>query len=315
MSPRIQTTRPHDPQRAPVTTTCFIANLHCPSCVGAIHTSLSALQPQPEDIKVSIIAHSVAIRHTPLLPVEELAGALDVAGFEVHNVFQDNKVVYKSPRSDNPGDCNGAWPTKLECPASRWATTTQNEHHDDMRRKTVHLEQCEQCRAEQGGIHLTAYQDLTSEYETKLPVTPFPRVRLEDDFSILSSTDATSLATSAAIHIAALALSGMTCSSCVNSISHALEQPPAVQTVNINLLTAGGVVVFEGKDNIEEVTRAIEDCGFEVSVEKLENSRLIAQKPMHSFGLSLFASMGCFAITVLIPSYEKSGRRSRVREL
>ncbi|KAF1359360.1 hypothetical protein EJ07DRAFT_119510, partial [Lizonia empirigonia] len=74
-----------DQQRATVTTTCFIANLHCPSCTEAIRDSLSALHPAPESTAVSIVAHSVVVRHSPLLSAPEILGALEATGFEVHS--------------------------------------------------------------------------------------------------------------------------------------------------------------------------------------------------------------------------------------
>ncbi|OAG21751.1 hypothetical protein CC77DRAFT_933575, partial [Alternaria alternata] len=76
-----------------ITTTCFISNLHCPSCVDGIQASLSALDPPPQDVFVSIVSHSVVVRHATSLDVDDITVSLEAAGFEIHSVFQDNKAV------------------------------------------------------------------------------------------------------------------------------------------------------------------------------------------------------------------------------
>ncbi|KAF2196979.1 hypothetical protein GQ43DRAFT_356338, partial [Delitschia confertaspora ATCC 74209] len=72
------------------TTTIFICNLHCPSCVESIQESLSCLRPPPEFVSYSIVSHSVVIRHHPSLAAEVIAETLDTAGFEIHSIFQDD---------------------------------------------------------------------------------------------------------------------------------------------------------------------------------------------------------------------------------
>ncbi|KAF2627980.1 copper-transporting P-type ATPase [Macroventuria anomochaeta] len=154
-----------------------------------------------------------------------------------------------------------------------------------MRKKTVHLERCEQCRVEQDGICLTSNQGFASDHKATPNIATSLEISLENALSAhskhsirqsLCSTEPTS---PRAIYRATLALSGMTCSSCVSGMTHALKQLSVVHTVNVNLLTNSGVVVFEGKDNIEEVTSTIEDCGFEASVEKLEEVSAAAPEP------------------------------------
>lgn len=288
MSSTVPTSRLHDPQEEILTTTCFISNLHCPSCVEGIQASLSALDPPPKDIFVSIVSHSVVVRHTAFLAVDDISGSLEATGFEVHSVFQDNKVVH-DPRTQK--EYNKEWHSSLEHAASKWLNPASLDgSKDDMRKKTLHLEQCEQCQKEQGGVGL----EITSQ-ET-LPFKPQPTVTTSstasfDGFSSceqkspLSNTFATiDPAISPAVYKATLALSGMTCSSCVSAITHAVQQHPWVQSIDVNLLTSSGVVVFNGKSRCEEIVSTIEDCGFDVVLESLEevqptcSSNLLASK-------------------------------------
>ncbi|KAI9783559.1 MAG: hypothetical protein M1839_003729 [Geoglossum umbratile] len=66
---------------------------------------------------------------------------------------------------------------------------------------------------------------------------------------------------------ATLSIGGMTCAVCVGAISQGLEMLSYVKTININLLTNSGVVVFEGKQHLDEIVEKVEDLGYECSVE------------------------------------------------
>ncbi|KAF1932291.1 heavy metal translocatin [Didymella exigua CBS 183.55] len=148
-----------------------------------------------------------------------------------------------------------------------------------MRKSTVHLEQCDQCKAEQGDIQLSpdySFENFTADHKSLPSIALSTRTGLEEPHPARSNASAqpTLQGIETAIHTvtyrATLALSGMTCSSCVSSITHTVQQLPSVRTVNINLLTGSGVIAFEGNDHIQEIIEAIEDCGFEASVDRLE---------------------------------------------
>jgi Cu+-exporting ATPase len=252
----------HSPLRTTVTTTCFIVNLHCPSCVEAIRDCLSALQPAPEDVNVSIVAHSVIIRHDPSLQVKYINEALDTAGFEIHSIFQDNKAVYQSSSDSDLENATKTWSARLEDTVSRWTTPPQSEDTENIRKKTAHLEQCEQCKIEQGGIRLDSEQESTLDCGKTPLVMTTSHSCIEDDPAETTTPHGT--------YKANLAISGMTCSSCVSSITQALQSLPIVHTVNVNLLTNSAVVVFGQDGTIEDIVAAVEDSGFEATVESIE---------------------------------------------
>ena len=66
---------------------------------------------------------------------------------------------------------------------------------------------------------------------------------------------------------ATLSIGGMTCAVCVGAISQGLETLPYVRAININLLTNSGVVVFEGKQHLNEIVEKVEDLGYDCRVE------------------------------------------------
>ncbi|KAF1942613.1 copper-transporting P-type ATPase [Clathrospora elynae] len=257
-SPRLR-----DQQQGIITTTCFISNLHCPSCVDGIKASLSALEPGPLEILISIVSHSVVVRHSAFLAVDDISGSLEAAGFEVHSIFQDNQAVYHPVEVRNLEEQSKDWHTSLEHAVSSWLNpTVLGGSSDEMRKKELHLEQCEQCKREDGGVGLEI------DSEKVLPASS-DASSLEQKSPVSENFVTVDLGTAPQIYRATLALTGMTCSSCVSAITHAVQQHPWVQSINVNLLTNSAVVVFEGRHKCEEIVETIEDCGFDVTVEAL----------------------------------------------
>ncbi|KAL8907711.1 MAG: hypothetical protein Q9171_005752 [Xanthocarpia ochracea] len=58
----------------------------------------------------------------------------------------------------------------------------------------------------------------------------------------------------------------MTCSSCVGTITKAVERLPWVKAVNVNLIANSAVIVFEGKDYLNEIQDVIENVGYETKL-------------------------------------------------
>src|SRR5438477_98796 len=83
-------------------TIVFISNLQCPSCVQRIEQALDALFPKPSSVSISIISHSVTIRHNNALDSKVIVEALEAEGFEIHKVLEcgqpDIENVDTAPR-------------------------------------------------------------------------------------------------------------------------------------------------------------------------------------------------------------------------
>ncbi|KAJ4296185.1 hypothetical protein N0V90_006229 [Kalmusia sp. IMI 367209] len=259
-----------------VTTTLFITNLHCPSCIEIIQDSLSAFVPAPDFISYSIVSHSIVLRHNTSLAVRDIAATLEDAGFEIHSIFQDNKTVFAPVEVCHFEDRSKEWESSLEHAVTRWVQKgVPSNSREDMHKREKHVEQCEQCKAEAGGVRL----DLTDEKESwpskPQPVVTTTDIRGSGQFDRTRSPVLGSVIvdTSSAVSTcrATIGISGMTCSSCVSSITNAVEQLPFVQSINVNLLTNSGLVVYEGKGRLEEIVEVIEDTGFDVHVEKVEH--------------------------------------------
>ncbi|KAF1813708.1 heavy metal translocatin [Eremomyces bilateralis CBS 781.70] len=73
-------------------------------------------------------------------------------------------------------------------------------------------------------------------------------------------------------------IGGMTCAACVGNVSTVVKQLDFVNQVDINLIQNSGVVEFKGKDNVGAITEAIEDAGFDATLENMVNAAAAEQE-------------------------------------
>jgi Cu+-exporting ATPase len=268
-------------EAATVTTTIFISNLHCSSCIEGIRESLSGLDPAPEFISHSIVSHSVVLRHTTALALEDIAGSVDAAGFEIHSIFQDNKTVFAPVEVQHLEGRGAEWDSSFENAFAKWfqSRSVDEPSRVDMHKREKHVEQCEQCKAEDGGVHLdnNSCEDIASVEKEPAVTTDGISLDVASGDGAKSPVSETFVsidpAATDATYKATLGITGMTCSSCVSAITHTVEQLPWVKSINVNLLTNSGTIVFHGKNRVEEVIETIEDTGFDVTLEKLEEPK------------------------------------------
>ncbi|GAB7366871.1 hypothetical protein MBLNU230_g1233t1 [Neophaeotheca triangularis] len=70
---------------------------------------------------------------------------------------------------------------------------------------------------------------------------------------------------------ATYAIDGMTCSSCVGTISSAVEKLDFVDAVDINLVGHSGAVTFTGKENEPHILAAIDESGYDAALTDLKS--------------------------------------------
>jgi Cu+-exporting ATPase len=131
-----------------ITTTFFISNLHCPSCITSIQFCLADLNIQPTSISHSIIHHSLTIRHSPSISYTAITSNLEKAGFEVYSVVQANRE--QTFKSWQPEDTDISQDWGLEQAVQRWKHAWQDKDTEEekSRKRKRHVEQCVQCLAE-----------------------------------------------------------------------------------------------------------------------------------------------------------------------
>ena len=158
------------------------------SCVRTIELALSALEPAPISVDVSIVYQSVSLRHPPGLSRARIHAALDDAGFDL--------LSESTPPTHRP----------------------------------QHVQQCSLCQ------------------------------RSQDKPSTPSSESADPP------HKITLSVGGMSCSSCVATITDMLSRLPGVSDVVVSLLTNSATLRLENMFRLSSVTDTIDDCGFEVEL-------------------------------------------------
>ncbi|KAH9853625.1 hypothetical protein C2E23DRAFT_711422, partial [Lenzites betulinus] len=72
-----------EPQSSETTTTVFVSNMHCGSCVKTIEDALASLSPSPSVVDVSIVTQSVTVKHMHALTPAMIKSAIDEAGFDI----------------------------------------------------------------------------------------------------------------------------------------------------------------------------------------------------------------------------------------
>ncbi|KAG6379412.1 heavy metal translocatin [Boletus reticuloceps] len=164
------------------TTNLFLSNLHCTSCARSVEQSLSALDPAPLSVVVSVASSSVSLCHHPALSLSRIKAALDDAGFHL--------------LTDSPPP-------------------------------TPRVQQCAHHRV------------------PLAPSTPTP-------------------------HSITLSVSGMSCASCVNTITDMLSPIPGVSDVVVSLLTSSATLRIDNIALLSSVTDTLDDCGFEAEVVSAE---------------------------------------------
>ncbi|EIW61331.1 uncharacterized protein TRAVEDRAFT_162417, partial [Trametes versicolor FP-101664 SS1] len=83
-----------DSESSETTTTVFVSNMHCGSCVKTIQDALAALSPAPSVVDVSIVTQSVTVKHPRTLSLEDIKSALDTAGYDVLSTPTDKSSSY-----------------------------------------------------------------------------------------------------------------------------------------------------------------------------------------------------------------------------
>ncbi|KAL1651364.1 hypothetical protein SLS58_000704 [Diplodia intermedia] len=297
----------HDPCR--VNTTVFISNLHCPSCVTSIQEALHTLDPAPDSISHSIVSHSVTLCHDPSLAVDRISDALELAGFEVHSIFRDSHPVHATdPSPADLDDHDAEWEKSLEQAVRRWSQWRNSSKVPDMTKRQRHIQQCAQCAAEcdpskkhaAGSVHELDALHLVDSEKTfgveKHSIDSGLSGRFSLD-SVISTTP-----TPAQLYHASIAITGMTCSACVGSITRVVEELPYVRSIAVSLLTHSASVELEGKDNVSSVVGAIEDAGFDASldnIEEVDNRRKSVRQPVSDKWKAVYSvgGMTCSACT------------------
>jgi P-type Cu+ transporter len=240
-------------------TAFLISNIHCSSCIRSIEEALYRLDPPPLGVSHSIVQNTVTVTHSVSLAIETIAHTLEEEGYDVYSII-------KEPLSDYPAVTDDP---RLGLPQRRKTVTaaqglrrftSSRSLATEQRRREQHEKHCEQCRLE----HKADQEALPHSHGPLQGET-----EATDDSAKLEDFVVLHPASSIKSYIAVIAIEGMTCSSCVNTVSEALKSKPWVQSVDVNLLTNSASVAFTGENHVEELVETINDIGYDATLDRV----------------------------------------------
>lgn len=248
-----------------LTVTFLVTNLHCPSCVSLVQDVLGPdFSGLRGPIEVSLIRQTIRCSFDEAVSgVAQIATALTDSAFEVRHITVE--------------DANGQRITEEDYappPHHHPATWSRMER----RTQRAHIDNCDACKKEKAmsstnsshfkGWPFKIRSRLYSSSSTSSPVPgdvekgPIVNVagaeaevvRVVDD----GGEERDCLVT--------IAIEGMTCSSCVATITRGLETLSIVSKISIDLVSNSGTFTIKGKTKVQELIDGIEDLGYGAEV-------------------------------------------------
>ncbi|KAL8856447.1 MAG: hypothetical protein Q9178_006917 [Gyalolechia marmorata] len=256
--------------------TALVRNIHCTSCTSHVKEVLSRFGSDISYTRVSILTQTVEVRHRDSLSVHELCAALEHAAFDVASATTKDKSGSLIDGLDYSGHHDGWMATALDrCISPRTAQAN---------RKTQHKEYCKTCCAEETdemvlsimpeGFVTPGQKQGVDEKDHDRAVRhssahrPNPN---ETDPRRTEEATSTSTGDTQPQHVLTVMIEGMTCASCTNSITAAVQAQDYVSKVQVSLLTHSAKVEYTGSDGkAAEIVNVIEDVGFGASIGELK---------------------------------------------
>ncbi|KAB5513026.1 hypothetical protein GE09DRAFT_1209160 [Coniochaeta sp. 2T2.1] len=225
---------PNKRTTSPVTglsTTFLVPNIHCATCTEFIDNLLLHLDPPPSSVTTTIVNHTVTRRAWPGI---RPAHGGESAGQLGLRVLQISGMSCSS--------CVGKITEALE--AKPWISSAS--------------------------VVLLTHTATVGGYG-KENVDKLARIIASAGYeaTLDGLTEVTGAGAPSDTWQASLSVGGMTCSSCVGTITKALERFPWTKVVDVNLITNSATVVFEDKDNLREIIATIQGIGYTASLNGL----------------------------------------------
>jgi len=265
----------------------WVSNVHCSSCVAYVTEVLSEI-PTVRDIDVSIITHEVRVTHGVSAQPADLVVALIHAAFEVHHVTTyDERSVIISELDTTSWNHRGS--TLFSTPRTSYSSISSNfKDRLYTSREKSHIANCSACKKEEAErLSLLSNQtDAGLLYEKS---TPYAAWQAHTPSSLTTSETQVEREASATPNIppeisetpqplspssdeftARISIGGMSCASCVNTITAAVKELDFVKEITVNLLTNSATLVYFGpKEHIDLVTEKIDDVGFDAFLDQV----------------------------------------------
>ncbi|KAI5120729.1 hypothetical protein M0805_006435 [Coniferiporia weirii] len=236
-------------------TIILVSNLHCGSCVSTIRDALSSLSPPPVAISSSVVSQSVSVEHDPALTPADIKTALDEAGFDVVSTPDPESISVRHSSSY----------------FADWS----------IKRRQKHTEHCDLCQRES---HSAAASGSLGEVDKIAPADEHAEIPShvislnlhyqQSEVSISRNRDAEAPPSDeGAPYNVAFSVGGMTCVSCIVTVTGIASGIPGVSNIAVNLLGKSTTATIERKDLVDVLIEAIEDGGYDCELVSIEPTK------------------------------------------
>lgn len=260
-----------------LTSVFLVSNIHCPSCVSHAQHVLRDIPDLDSPPHVSLIEHTIRIKHTNPETQRLILNALLKAAFEVHHVT----TMDSFGRSTEDYDVTPE-PATSSASRSTWFMS---------RVQRKHIRNCQACQRDrsQAKIRSTSKSVLSSVLHlqgTNLPSkdSDAPEV----DKPSVPNLDGTSEHPTSARYTATISIGGMTCSSCIITIQKALGDLSFVNSADVNLVANSAKVNYMAPEgNIQSIIQTIEDSGYDATLSHVDQDDSNSEGRRNIFKTSL----------------------------
>ncbi|KZZ93960.1 copper-sulfate regulated protein 1 [Ascosphaera apis ARSEF 7405] len=257
-----------------ITTTVFVDNIHCNSCVAQVNSVLSPLV-DIVSVDVSEADRKISVIHRKALSSAEIIQTLKGAGFQVRS---SNSVEMRAENHQNDDQSSDHTIDRKERSLSPSSSVSTLNSEPDF---SAHINYCAVCQAEhneKGGLSKPSAHTRPLSHGGASLQDAIHNVSPEN-FDLEAQGHACDRGTpsdpvgsgSDDEFKAEISIGGMTCASCSNSVAAAVKELEFVKDVTVTLLTNSSTVTYTGPShNIEKIVEAIEDAGFDASLHSTE---------------------------------------------
>lgn len=262
------------PHKPALLTVLLATNIHCASCVALVKEILTFYQ-SITSVDVSVLQQEVRVRHGPEISASDLARTLIDAAFEVQIASTQDESTGQILESIETSSWTTSPPvvrSPLLSPGTHTRAARERRLYESQRRK--HIDNCQACQTErQYALHEAEksppkYDRVWTE---KSVTTATPKKdEPEKETPALESMQVTQPRLPDVFH-ARIAISGMTCGACANSVTETIQQLDFVKEVSVTLLTNSAALTFTGpRENVDKIIDEIESTGFDATVDTVE---------------------------------------------
>ncbi|KFH41389.1 copper-transporting ATPase-like protein [Hapsidospora chrysogenum ATCC 11550] len=243
------------------TTSFLLGNLHCPSCVAVIKSELhDTYGDHVLWVSPNLVTSVVTVEHddTKFATVGSIKKTIEDVGYEVFSIDTTatvaNDIPHLTGQEPDAAQQKGTSSQGVSYPSSWSQLWLERTPAPDLEAaRAAHLEHCEACRSS------TFKPEPVHEGRPRLTTSTHPLQSV-----VYTHGDAT-------LFRATLSIAGMTCAVCVNTITQEVQKLPWVSKVVVNLVSNSATVDFTDSDHAKDIVPAIEDLGYDATLEKVVN--------------------------------------------